>query len=116
MRQEDKRLQIAALLNAGHGTADIVKQLQVHWHTVYMVKNRLKNGQDLKDHPHSGKPHKLTSEVMKKAFLVTPEMKMTAFTEKKFVHKSTVSRAIKATGGKSRKTKKPLLSTKTSSR
>ncbi len=39
---------------------------------------------------------------------------MTAFAKKKSVHKSTVSRAIKAARGKSRrKTKKPLLSTKT---
>ncbi len=83
LKQEDKRLQIATLLNAGHGTADIVKQLQFYWHTVYVAKKRLKNGQDLKDRPCSEKPRKLTLEVMKKAFSATREMKMTAFAKKK---------------------------------
>ena len=108
---EAKRIEISALLRAGHKQTDIAKQLNVNRMIVYRVSQRLNNSETLKDRPRSGRPQKIRRETIKKAFENDPELKMTRLAQKKKISVSTVSRVVKSMGGKSlRRFKKPLLS------
>lgn len=108
---EAKRIEISALLRAGHKQTDIAKQLNVSRMTVYRVAQRLNNSETLKDRPRSGRPQKIRRETIKKVFENDPELKMTRLAQKKKISVSTVSRVVKTMGGKSlRRFKKPLLS------
>ena len=53
---EAKRIEISALLRAGHKQTDIARQLSVSRMTVYRVAQRLNNSETLKDRPRSGRP------------------------------------------------------------
>ncbi len=107
---EAKRLEIATLIRAGHSNKDIVKFLNVDRHTVYRVRKRVEEGKSLKDRPRSGRPVKLTPEDAKLAFKAEPTMSMADFAKKKGMARSTVSNAINAAGGKSKKyEERPLL-------
>lgn len=107
---EAKRLEIATLVRAGHKTKDIINLLKVSKATVCRVRNRLSDGQDIKDRPRSGRPQKLSPAEAKKAFIANPNMKMSELAKKKKVCKKTVSNAVKAAGGKSlRLLERPLL-------
>ena len=46
---EAKRIEISALLRAGHSKSDIASQLKVSRRTVYRVADRLTNNETLKD-------------------------------------------------------------------
>ena len=108
---ERKRIEISALLRAGHKQTDIAKQLNISRMTVYRVAQRLNNSDTLKDRPWSGRPQKICRGTIKIAFENDPELKMTRLAQKKKISVSTVSRVVKSIGGKSlRCSKKPLLS------
>jgi len=107
---EAKRIEIAALLRAGHKKADIVKLQNVSLSTVKRVANRLKNKESLRDRPRSGRPQIIQRKNVRKAFLKDPTLKMTEFAKKKKISVATVSRAVKSEGGKSlKRLKRPLL-------
>ena len=106
---ERKRIEISALLRAGHKKMDIVKLQNISLSTVKRVVNRLKNNESLKDRPRSGRPQVIQRENVRKAFLKDPTLKMIELAKKK-ISVATVSRAVKSEGGKSLKLlKRPLL-------
>ena len=108
---EAKRIEISALLRAGHKRTDIAKKLSVSRMTVYRVAKRVNNSEILKDRPRSGRPQNIRRETIKKTFENDPELKMTRLSRNKKISVSTVSRVFKSMGGKSlRRFKKPLLS------
>ncbi len=110
-KMETKRIEVAALIRAGQGTTSIMNLTYVSKVTVCCIRNRVADGEDLKDKPRSGRPAKLTSKAAKLAFLANQTMTMSALAKKKSVSPSTVSRAVKAAGGKSlRYIERPLLS------
>ena len=92
---EAKRIKISALISAGHNKSDIAKLLNVSRRTVHRVVDRLKNKEDLKDRPRSGRPQVVSRSVVKRAFERDPKLKMTELARKKKISKSTVSRAVK---------------------
>uniref|UniRef100_A0A0K2U3P0 THAP-type domain-containing protein n=1 Tax=Lepeophtheirus salmonis TaxID=72036 RepID=A0A0K2U3P0_LEPSM len=101
---ETKRLEIASLIHAGFDASDIVKQLGVSRHTIYRVRKRLEDGSSLKDRPRSGRPVKLTPEAAKHALEANPTMSMAEFAKKNSLHRSTVSKVVKAAArGKSKR-------------
>lgn len=107
---EVKRVEISALLRAGHNKSDIAKQLKTSRMTVHRVAERLKNDEGLKDRPRSGRPRVVNRSAVRKAFVSNPMLKMTEFARKKKISVATVSRAVKEEGGKSLKhVPKPLL-------
>ena len=108
---EAKRIEISALLRAGHKPTDVAKQLNVSRMTVYRVAQRIKNSEPLHDRPRSGRPQTISRETIKKAFENDPHLKMRALARKKKISASSVSKLVKNMGGKSlRRSKKPLLS------
>eukprot|EP00096_Caligus_rogercresseyi_P012791 TRINITY_DN5471_c1_g1_i1.p1 TRINITY_DN5471_c1_g1~~TRINITY_DN5471_c1_g1_i1.p1 ORF type:complete len:230 (+),score=51.50 TRINITY_DN5471_c1_g1_i1:315-1004(+) len=107
---ETKRVEIATLVRAGHTTSNIIKELNVSKATVCRVRKRLADGDDLKNKPRSGRPVKIRPNQVKTAFEAMPTMKMSELAKKKSVDPSTVSKAVKAAGGRSlRKVERPLL-------
>ncbi|XP_059094612.1 uncharacterized protein LOC131889507 [Tigriopus californicus] len=108
---EAKRIEVAALIRAGHSTKAIIALANVSKATVCLTRNRLAAGDDLKDKPMSGRPTKVTPEAVMKAFKAKPDMPMSMMAKKKGVNTSTVSRMVKSAGGKSlRKVEQPVLS------
>lgn len=108
-----RRSEIAILLRAGHSVSEVMELTKVCRKTVFNVKKRLRDGDDLCDRPRSGRPSKLKPDDVKAAFKKNPKMKMTVLAKKKKVSVATVSRAVKKAGGKSlRHVKRPLLSQK----
>ena len=108
---EAKRIEVSALLRAGHGKSDIAEILNISKMTVHRVAKRLENFESLQDPPRLGRPQVINRETVKKTFENGPTLKMTKFAERKKISVSTVSRAIKHREGKSlRFLKKPLLS------
>ncbi|XP_059097951.1 uncharacterized protein LOC131892185 [Tigriopus californicus] len=108
---EAKRIEVAALIRAGHSTKAIIALANVSKATVCRTRNRLAVGDDLKDKPKSGRPTKLTPEAVMNAFKAKPDMPMSMMTKKKGVSTSTVSKVVKSAGGKSlREVEWPLLS------
>ncbi|QQP57474.1 Uncharacterized protein FKW44_002481 [Caligus rogercresseyi] len=107
---ETKRVEIATLVRAGHTTSNIIKELNVSKATVCRVRKRLADGDDLKNKPRSGRPVKIRPNQVKTAFEAMPTMKMSELAKKKSVDPSTVSKAVKAAGGRSlTKVERPLL-------
>ena len=107
---EPKRIEISALLRAGHTKSDIASQLKVSQRTVYLVADRLTNNKTFKDRPRSGKPQVISRKTVKKVFKNNPTLKMTELAKKKKISVPTMSRAVKNEGGKSpRRIKRPLL-------
>ncbi|QQP37011.1 Uncharacterized protein FKW44_022291 [Caligus rogercresseyi] len=89
---EAKRHEVAVLIRAGHGTNDIVTLTNVCRRSVSNVPQAHQNGQDLKDKPRCGRPVKLSTKVVQKAFTANPKLAMATLARKKNVNKSTVSR------------------------
>ena len=107
---ERKRIEISALLRAGHKKMDIVKLQNVSLSTVKRVANRLKNNESLKHPPRSVRPQVIQRENFRKTFLKDPTLKMTEFEKKKKISVATESKAVKSEGEKSSKRlKRPLL-------
>lgn len=107
---EVRRIEVAALLRAGHSKSSIAKLLRVSRMTVHRVSERLNNDDDLKDRPRSGRPRVINSRTVKKAFESDPSLKMSELAKKKRVSVATISRAVKKEGGKSlRCVQRPLL-------
>ena len=55
MRMEAKRIEISALLRAGHKKSEIAKRPKVSRMTVHRVADRLRNSETLKDRPRSSR-------------------------------------------------------------
>src|SRR5277367_710980 len=91
---EAKRVEIPALLRAGHPKSEIAKLLNVSRMTVHRVAVRLKNGGDLKDQHRSGRPRDLKRLSARRAFEPHRTLKMTALAKKKNISVETVSRAV----------------------
>ena len=107
---EKKRIEVATLLCAGLKAPAISKMLNTTERTVYNMKKRISEGEDLQDKHRSGNPQKLSAETVLASFKKHPRMPMRKFAKKMSVSHSTVSRAIKKAGGKSLKlTDRPLL-------
>ena len=107
---ERKKIEMSALLRAGHKKMDIVKLQNVSLSTVKRVANRLKNNKSLKDRPRSGRPQVIQRKNVRKTFLKDPTLKMTEFAKTKKVLFANVSRAVKSEGGRSlKRLKRPLL-------
>ena len=92
LEMEAKRIEISALIRAGHKKADIVKLQNVSLFTVKRVANRLKNNETLKDRPLSGRPQIIQRKNVRKAFLKDPTQKMTEFAKKKKISVPTILR------------------------
>eukprot|EP00095_Tigriopus_kingsejongensis_P001128 snap_masked-scaffold1099_size62903-processed-gene-0.6 protein:Tk01128 transcript:snap_masked-scaffold1099_size62903-processed-gene-0.6-mRNA-1 annotation:"kinesin-like protein kif3a isoform x2" len=106
---EVKRREVAILIRAGHSSGYIANLASLK--TVYNVRKRIKDGQDLGDKPRSGRPVKLWPEAGQAVFTANPRMTMTSLAKNTNVSKATVSRAVKKAGGKSlRLVERPLLS------
>lgn len=68
LNNEWKRIQIFALISAGHKLVDIVKMLNVNLSTVKWVANRKKNNESLKYRRRSRRPKILQQKSVRKSF------------------------------------------------
>ena len=93
---EQKRIEVFALLRAGHKQSDIAKQLNLGRMTVYRVAQRLKNSESLQDRPRSGRLQVIRRGTTKNAFENNPDRKMTIPAQKVKISMSTVSRVVKS--------------------
>ena len=79
---EAKKIEVSALLRAGHKKSEIAKRLKVSRMTVHQVADRLRNSETLEDRPCSGRPQVIKRETVRKAFEDYPALKMTKLAEK----------------------------------
>lgn len=111
MAQEKKRIEIAALIRAGHSNSEIARTLNVSRTTVVAVNKKVKDGEDLGHTPGAGRPRVIATSVVKAAFRANPNRRMSAVAKARGVSKSTISRRVKEAGGHAyRLRKRPLLS------
>ena len=66
---ERKKIEISALLRAGHKKMDIVKLQIVSLSTVKRVANCLKNNENLEDQPRFGRPQVIQRDNVRIVFL-----------------------------------------------
>lgn len=117
MEQEKKRIEIAALLRAGHNQSEIARTLNVARNTVNAVKKRLEAGKVLGHAPGGGRPRVISTKAVKSAFKRNPNRRMSDLAKARGVSKSTISRRVKEAGGKAYHLReRPLLSEATRER
>lgn len=117
MAQEKKRVEIAALIRAGHSHSEISRTLNVSRTTVIAVNKKVEAGEDLSHAPGAGRPRVIATSTVKAAFRANPNRRMTAVAKARGVSKSTISRRVKEAGGYAyRLRSRPLLSEATRER
>ena len=98
---EAKKIEISALVCAGHSKSNIASQLKVSQRTVYQVADCLTNNETLKDQSHSGRLQVFSQKAVRKAFENNSTLKMTELAKKKKISVATLLRAVKNEGGNS---------------
>lgn len=98
MAQEKKRIEISALIRAGHSHSDIARIIKVFRTTVIAVSKKVKAGEDLGHSPGAGRPRVIATSAVKAAFKANPKRRMTDVAKARGVSKSTISRRVKEAG------------------
>jgi transposase len=108
--QRDKRLQVDALLRAGLEPKAISGQLGVSVATVYNIKKRQDEGQDMERASGSGRKPSLDPDELKEQIKANPLTSMRSQAADLGVSEATVRRTVKKVGGKSlMRVERPLL-------
>ena len=78
----------------------IAEHLKVSRITVHRFAKRLKEGEDLKDQPRSGRLQVVNCLAVRRAFERNAKLKMSVIAKRKKISVTTVSRAVKDQGGR----------------
>ncbi len=112
-KERDNRVEVSALLRAGHTPTEVARLIGVARSTVYLVKSRIESGDGIERKAGSGRKASLDADDLKAAIEADPTKALCTHAKELGVAHTMVVRTVAKLGGKSLvRLERPILTTR----